>query len=818
MDRAGKRILAGVAVMTMAGTLCFSSLTAAGGDDAEDLSAIKVVENNEMPSEDSAMPVDETIPSEDSGSVSGDGSADISGDVSGAAASDVNAPVPPDAIPLVEETETASASSQETVITEAPVIGEAETGDDGNMSPQEAYLSESLQKTDRTMLESLGDIEDVYRLTSGVSLRDTFQDILPEKFDLRDRGVVTSVKDQNPWGTCWTFATTAASEGSILSDLHMTAEEYAQAYGTELDLSERHLGWFGLEALPELDEFPEGEYPYESSQAGEGFYAVEGTDVDHLNRGGNMYLAVSALSSGVGLVPEEFAPYQNADGTTDPTGDWSLPESDRFAQNFELKNSNFFMSPAGFDENGTYTYNPDATAAMKKELMAGRPLSCGFCADTSTPALEPEALKEKLLQSMEDQTVLTEEELNRYVDVRAGIIPKEDLSDDDLRELVTWRLLLNDLPEDCYDLKTIDHDTLLILVDSNNIGEPVETVLEGYESEKNRDQYTNYTGENGEICAHYTYEPEHMNHAVTIVGWDDTFSAENFLEGHRPPGDGAWIVKNSWGESWGNGGYFYLSYYDQTLASIQSFEYDLDEDRLNMNQVEIMEHDLMNASGGASTLYEEPVYMANVFDVEGDGVLQDVSVMTGNLNAEVTVCVYLLGQNADDPDDGTFLGSITETIPYAGYHRLELNNKLYLTAGSKIGITVLERVETEEGRRYALVNTLAVGENAGDYDRQTQASAPFSAYAKGMVSPGESYVSFTDGEWTDWSSTISRIRDDRLNAYMSFDNLPIKAFAYSYDDVKQVHQLDHAVPGLGSVTAICPECGYTLTGMMLPGM
>ncbi len=38
------------------------------------------------------------------------------------------------------------------------------------------------------------------------------------------------------------------------------------------------------------------------------------------------------------------------------------------------------------------------------------------------------------------------------------------------------------------------------------------------------------------------------NHAVLLVGWDDTQC------------DGAWIVKNSWGTEWGIGGHFYLSY------------------------------------------------------------------------------------------------------------------------------------------------------------------------------------------------------------------------------------------------------------------
>ena len=64
---------------------------------------------------------------------------------------------------------------------------------------------------------------------------------------------------------------------------------------------------------------------------------------------------------------------------------------------------------------------------------------------------------------------------------------------------------------------------------------------------------------------YYCYSSMPCNHAVTIVGWDDNYSKSNFKWGANI-GDGAWIVKNSWGPSWGNDGYFYVSYYDMNFA------------------------------------------------------------------------------------------------------------------------------------------------------------------------------------------------------------------------------------------------------------
>lgn len=47
--------------------------------------------------------------------------------------------------------------------------------------------------------------------------------------------------------------------------------------------------------------------------------------------------------------------------------------------------------------------------------------------------------------------------------------------------------------------------------------------------------------------AHYTWDNSGTNHAVTIIGRDDNYPKENFLEEHQPPENGAWLVKNSWG-------------------------------------------------------------------------------------------------------------------------------------------------------------------------------------------------------------------------------------------------------------------------------
>ena len=69
----------------------------------------------------------------------------------------------------------------------------------------------------------------------------------------------------------------------------------------------------------------------------------------------------------------------------------------------------------------------------------------------------------------------------------------------------------------------------------------------------------------GETYSGYTVGE---NHGVDVVGWDDGFPAARFSASAAgvPPGDGAFLVRNSWGGAWGDHGYFWVSYYDRSFA------------------------------------------------------------------------------------------------------------------------------------------------------------------------------------------------------------------------------------------------------------
>ena len=608
---------------------------------------------------------------------------------------------------------------------------------------------------------------------------DSIADALPEKFDLRERGTITPVKDQSPWGTCWSFGTIAASETSILNSLHMTVKEYRETYGVDMDLSEKHLAWFTATGLPFAEEYPEGEYPYpfDIAQAGEGAHPTSYTNTSRYDLGGFFSIALSTIASGTGVVTESMAPYTNTEGTLDAEGDWSLPERLRFGQSFELKDANMLPSPSNWDEDGNYQYRPEATEMIKSELLSGRPVGISYCADVSLP--------EEL--AVENMTV---EELHEFL---AEICEE------------------NDLPEDLYDSQSLDHDDLLRIYHSKYFGLPYDELVQN--EEENGDQwkrFMNFSGEDPVIYAQYTYEPRVSNHIVAIVGWDDTFPASNFTPDHQPPADGAWIVKNSWGTDYGNDGYFYLSYYDQGIEHGQTFEFITDADNMMLDYLTILEYDFMPVQTMHSTLFETPVFTANVFKVPQDSVLQYISTMTGDLNAVVTAYVYLLNDGYTGPTDGKLLDSVTETFTYAGYHRMELDSGLLLPEGSVFSVVILNRVPVSDKSKYAFVNSLNEREIPQEVFEEADEEPNRDQYVIGIVNPGESFVSFDGGKWLDWSEIAAMIIDTMDEDFTAFDNVPIKAYTYPLDQILKIHDLDHWMQAVGGKAAICPDDGYML--------
>lgn len=205
------------------------------------------------------------------------------------------------------------------------------------------------------------------------------------------------------------------------------------------------------------------------------------------------------------------------------------------------------------------------------------------------------------------------------------------------------------------------------------------------------------------------------NHAVTIVGWDDNYSASNFKLG-GPEGDGAWIVRNSWGSSWGDNGYFYVSYYDRSFAmsSLQNTAYTVifnDTIKYDKNyQYDIA--GITNYLIGPSS----EIWYKNKFTATSDEFLAAVSTYF-NVISNWTADVYVNNQLKD----------VVSGMSNPGYYTFNLNKLIPLKKGDIFEV---------------VFNIVTDGE----------ASFPISEMAKLnklMYSPGISYMSWDGENWND---------------------------------------------------------------------
>ena len=243
---------------------------------------------------------------------------------------------------------------------------------------------------------------------------------------------------------------------------------------------------------------------------------------------------------------------------------------------------------------------------------------------------------------------------------------------------------------------------------------------------------------NSSTAAYYCPNAYTSNHAVTIVGWDDDYSADNFAT--TPDGNGAWIVRNSWGSYYGKEGYFYLSYYDKSIYTVgYALEAELSDNYDNNYQYDgAMLYGYMGYGG--SNKY------ANIFEAkanqDGSENIKAVSFMTGrSTNLNYTVSIYTNLTDETNPESGTLAAQKSGITTYDGTYTVNLDSPVEINEGNKFSVVV--EVRNASGKTSYLA-----------YERSMQ-SGRAGYWCTASAKENQSFIATPYGYWDDFGKARS---------------------------------------------------------------
>lgn len=237
--------------------------------------------------------------------------------------------------------------------------------------------------------------------------------------------------------------------------------------------------------------------------------------------------------------------------------------------------------------------------------------------------------------------------------------------------------------------------------------------------------YFDIKGEDYLKNAYYYYNGTNIsNHAVTIVGWDDTIEVTDFK--NNSTRKGAWIVKNSYGTTNGDNGYYYVSYDDINICTNVVGFYNTD---LNVSDEVYYYDDL-----GTNVFLESKSdvnYIANVFTKQNTNT-EKIDKVTFASNSEgINYTVYY----ASNASLKNYEEIAKGTTSHAGYISVIPNKNIYVTDKFSIIVKYETDSETEDIIPIAM-----------------KGASTNSPYHNFEVTKGVSYFSTNGEKWLDLGS------------------------------------------------------------------
>lgn len=381
-----------------------------------------------------------------------------------------------------------------------------------------------------------------------------------------------------------------------------------------------------------------------------------------------------------------------------------------------------------------------------------------------------------------------------------------------------------------------------IILDNNTIGDSVDTALAKYGVTEieylykdNPDAIKKAIMENGGVYTSYattsscygsnntayfmpeSYTSSYTGHAIEVVGWDDNYSRENFNGriNQKPNNNGAWLIKNSWGDYNTLGGYFWISYEDKYIFSskykpaytIRNVE-ELD------GSTKLIQNEIFGATYEFNYVDREEVTYINKFDFDESYNIIDRVIFKTECIADYTIHYVPTENDAPTSDKSKWVELFSGKPDYKGYICADIEDFLIKDSNGSIAITVNTSKENEG---LASTDNGYVNNSIGVGEWLTNTGGKF--VFKNDSKYGDSYIYYDDAmsDVLDWykdnnndeiggTFVIKAITKKNLSGDVSLDGVvnisdatEIQKYIAEINELNEIQKLNADFNGDGSI-------------------
>ena len=187
-------------------------------------------------------------------------------------------------------------------------------------------------------------------------------------------------------------------------------------------------------------------------------------------------------------------------------------------------------------------------------------------------------------------------------------------------------------------------------------------------------------------------------HAITIIGWNDQYSKDNFAETNRPNNNGAWLVRDS-NNSVCHNGYYWVSYEESSLIN----SYVVTGFQKASNNEHMLSYNYLYTVN-STDLFTDTLYLCSIFDLsdfvdEYDQISKVMLYLSvdGICDYEIKIIpVDNFGSLTVDPD--SYSNYASGQYSGEGYITVDFNNAYIINAAEKCAVIV--KITPENGSSY----------------------------------------------------------------------------------------------------------------------